>query len=406
MNIVKRILLFILLFIVVISCNEKLFPGVDVPKDDVSSEYDKVTMVIPPVIFEEDVPETKIDIDYNTMKYLWALTDTVGIFPDQGSQIYFSMSKGVGTSIATFDGGGWALKKSSEYFSYFPFVASYYIDKESIPVSYLGQEQDGNGNLNIGTLNNYSYMASKGTADPNTGALMFTYERLQMPFLFVLPVEPGTYTSLDVCAGEKVIAVSGKMNAISLDKMIHEAVYDDHLSVSLKNISFTEPSTLIVSATIPPFNIYGKQLTINLTKSDGTNITSSVFGKDYALGKGYKIAPNFTLSPTFAELPGEGGSFDFRITSASSSQYSVTTDVDWLRIDNSSTSGNAVVTVTASASDGSERIGHVIVSEDVTYKETTITLHNKIQVTQNLVGMFIGLGGWDGGDEDYGGVAR
>ena len=56
---------------------------------------------------------------------------------------------------------------------------------------------------------------------------------------------------------------------------------------------------------------------------------------------------------------------------------------------NTPTTGSATVTINASKGTTKERTGHVIVSESVTYKGTTITLQNKIEVTQDIVGMVV-----------------
>ena len=404
----KRIIISLSLLSFMFSCAEKAVPEVQKPEPVEQGEYRSVTMVIPPISLDDEEPMTKINLDLNSLMYLWAEKDSVGIFTDLGSQIYFSMAEGVGQSVATFDGGGLALKKGSSYYSYFPFVPDYYIDKEAIPVNFMGQVQDGNGNLTSASLGNHCFMVAKGEADDVTGNLMFSYERLQMPFMFVIPVEAGTYTSLDVCAGADLIAVSGTMNAISLDKVIHDAVYDDHLTIGLKNVTFTEPETIVVTAMLPPFDINAKQLTINLTKSDGTIVTSSVFGKSFALGKAYRNAPNFSVAPSKVDISRDAGTFDIRITAAGSSTYAVTTDVDWLTVSNAPTSGSATATVTINATKGStkERTGHVIVSESVTYKGTTITLQNKIEVTQDIVGMVVKPGDWDDSGEDLGGDAE
>lgn len=403
MNSMKKIIISLSILLLIFSCAKTNDPRVYEPVDQV--EYQSVTMVIPPISFDNEEPMTKINLDLGSLKYLWAEKDSVGIFPDIGSQIYFSMAEGVGQSVATFDGGGWALKRNSSYYSYFPFVADYYIDKEAVPVSFNGQVQNGNGNLSHASLGNYCFMVARGVADEDTGNLMFTYERLQMPFMFVIPVEAGMYTSLDICTGSKVIATSGTMNAISLDKVIHDAVYDDHLTVGLEGMMLETAGNLIVTAMLPPFDIYGEQFTLNLTKADGSNATSSVFGKTYALGKAYRNSPNFSVTPTTVELSGEGGSFEFRITAVGSSLYSISSDVDWLTIMNPTTSGSAIVTAIADKGTTKERIGHIIVSESVTYKGTTITLRNKIEVRQDLAGMSVGLGGWNESGEDQGGEA-
>ena len=76
----KRILSFVILLSIVISCNEKLTPEVDSSEIFDQRGYDKVTMVIPPLSFEDDEPMTKISLDLASLKYLWAEKDSVGIF--------------------------------------------------------------------------------------------------------------------------------------------------------------------------------------------------------------------------------------------------------------------------------------------------------------------------------------
>ena len=56
----KRILSFVLLLSIVISCKEKLTPEVDFSEGADQREYDKVTMVIPPLSFDDDEQMTKV----------------------------------------------------------------------------------------------------------------------------------------------------------------------------------------------------------------------------------------------------------------------------------------------------------------------------------------------------------
>lgn len=163
-------------------------------------------MVMPQSGFEDSEPSTKnVAVIGNEVDFVWSVTDSVGIFPDAGSQIYFSMASGAGQVSAAFDGGGWALKKSSEYFSYFPFIPDFYIDKEAIPLSYLGQKQVGNAQENRADIGNYGYMVAKGVADEETGSLYFNYERLGDLFRVKIHVLPGKYKSLKVRTDDDVL---------------------------------------------------------------------------------------------------------------------------------------------------------------------------------------------------------
>lgn len=402
----KRIIIPLLLLIA--SCTERV--DIDAPLSEQvdQGEYQRVTMVIPPMMFDEE-PMTRIDLDFNKMVFLWSEKDTVGIFPDLGSQIYFSMDKGVGSRIVEFNGGGWALKKASSYYSYFPFVSDFYIDKEAIPINFKGQIQDGNGQglTSKVSLGDYCFMVAKGVSNEETGGLLFNYEHLQVQFYSVIPVEAGTYTSLDFCTGSSVIPVEGTMNAFTLDKVINDQVKEDHLSIGLKNITFENNSTLIVTSTFPPFDINAQQLTLNLTKSDGTSVTSSVFGRTYVSGMSYQILPNFSVSPSFIEIAGEE-TFSINITAANSNaSYTVTTDEDWLVLNSFPTNGTGVITVTAKQCTSPSRTGYVVISEKVTKNNETITLSNKVKIVQSpSAGLTVGLEDWEKSDIDYGGVAQ
>ena len=106
------------------------YPEVTRPdKNGAEDEYQSLVLVIPQSGFEDSEPETRNEaIIGSDVEFVWSVTDSVGIFPDAGSQIFFSMASGAGQVSAAFDGGGWALKKSSAYFSYFPFTADFYIN--------------------------------------------------------------------------------------------------------------------------------------------------------------------------------------------------------------------------------------------------------------------------------------
>lgn len=389
------------------SCTSIKEVGDIIQQDKDSGEYTSVSMVIPPIEILEDEPLTKMTVDIvsSPIAYLWSATDTVGIFPDAGSQIYFSMADGVGTSEVHFDGGGWALKKESSYYSYFPFVPDFYIDKDALPLTFEGQSQKGNADPSVADVGRYCYMASKGVADETTGSLNFEYKRLAVLHRFKIPVDAGTYESLSVRVDSPVIACHGSFSAVEITQEIKNAQYTDELSMTLEDVTFDAPSTLVVFMMLPPFNILNEQLTINLKKSDGTIVTSSAFGKNYLLGTAYGSSMHMSVYAKDTLIDGNGGSTQVVITASGSVPYTVSTDVDWLTLDTYPVSGSAVITASASKGNSVERVGHVIVSEDVTYKGTTVTLQNVVEITQDMVGMDVGLGDWETG-EDEGGTAE
>ena len=129
---------------------QKLFPGVlcmlllslsacsneeDFQAEESTKEVSNITMTAS----DFEYPETRTDfvISQSGAEFKWAANDTVGIFPNEGSQVYFPMTSGAGTNSASFTGGGWALKSSATYAAYYPFIGDMYLKQTKIPA--LGQ---------------------------------------------------------------------------------------------------------------------------------------------------------------------------------------------------------------------------------------------------------------------------
>lgn len=80
----------------------------------------------------------------------------------------------MGTSTCVFNGGGWALKKSTSYTAYSPFNRQYYRkNSHELPISMLGQKQVGNDNSSH--LGAYDIQIAKGTT-PSSGKISFAFE--------------------------------------------------------------------------------------------------------------------------------------------------------------------------------------------------------------------------------------
>ena len=373
---------------------------------DASEEYSSVVMVMPQTGFEDSEETTRnVAIIGSEVDFVWSVTDSVGIFPDAGSQIYFSMASGAGQVSAAFDGGGWALKKNSEYYSYFPFISNFYIRKDAVPLTYVGQTQKGNAQDNRADIGDYGYMLAKGVADEETGSLYFNYERLGDLFRIKIPVSAGTYTSLTVRTDSDVLVQKGTYNVVDLDLSINNPVYGNSLTLDLEDVTFEQNGILTAFIMMAPFDYLNRQLTFELTDSEGNVAVSSVRGKTYERGMTYGNAPHVSVSPASVSAEGEAGAFSFNIAASGTHAYSVASDVAWLTVSNAPTSGSAAVTVAVAENTVSqERTGHVIVSETV----SGVLLQNVITVVQKggqEVGGGTGSGGFEDDDQESGGFS-
>ena len=351
-------------------------------KDGAEDEYQSLVLVIPQSGFEDSEAETRNVANIGSeVDFVWSVTDSVGIFPDAGSQIYFSMASGAGQVSAAFDGGGWALKKSSEYFSYFPFTPDFYINKEALPLTYLGQRQRGNAAENRADIGNYGYMVAKGVADDANGSLYFNYERLGDLFRVKIPVLPGTYTSMTVRTDSDVLVQRGTYNAVDMGLTVDNPVYDDHLTLALDDVTFEQKGTLVAFIMMAPFDYLNRQLTFELTDSEGNVAVSSVRGKKFERGMTYANAPHISVSPASTDVEGTASTINFNIAASGTHPYYVTADVPWLVLESNPSSGSASVAVSvAENTTGNKRIGHITVSETV----SGVLLKNVISVIQDV----------------------
>lgn len=122
------------------------------------------------------------------------------------------MTSGAGTNKASFTGGGWALKASSTYAAYYPFIGSFYIDKEVLPINYNRQTQI--GNASTAHLGDYDYMAALAST-PSNGNVSFNFEHLGALVRIQLKLENATtYTQLKL-ESEGLFIIDGSLNVLT-----------------------------------------------------------------------------------------------------------------------------------------------------------------------------------------------
>lgn len=245
---------------------------------------ERVIFEVPVIRSLGDDDETRASLSQegdDGIHFSWEVTDTVGIYPDHGSQVVFEMSDGVGTNEARFDGGGWALRKNSTYSCYYPFVGDIYLDRHAIPVSFANQEQTG--------LSNYDgirfCLASEGQSS-SSGALRFSFEMLNTVIrVKAIGLPAGTYTKLTLTTDDQLFIQDG---AFGLDDMsITGKTYSNSLEVTLKDFTLTETSTeanpVLIYLTSAPVDLSGKRVTVRVHADDG-----SIYGCEKTPTKAYE----------------------------------------------------------------------------------------------------------------------
>ena len=232
----------------------------------------------------ESGARSTVQIDKNGVQFFWSANDTVGIFPNKGSQVQFAIDEGVGMQTATFNGGGWALKHSSTYSAYYPYD---FINRNlaAIPVSYALQKQD--GNASTAHLGAYDYMAAT-VVTPENGSVAFDMKH--MGSLVMLQTNLGvekTLTSVTLKASSAAFTEKGTMDLTAVNPEITATTSTETFTVGLDHFEVGEDETATIYLMLAPTNLVGDSLEITLSDEVGSYIRFHVPGKNFVSGVAY-----------------------------------------------------------------------------------------------------------------------
>lgn len=205
----------------------------------------------------------------NEIKFRWTLNDTLGIFPDKGSQAYFTIDNGQdGGSTASFNGGGWALKSNHTYSAYFPFINNIFLESDNIPLDYTGQEQTGNNSYDH--LWKYDYLASDAIT-PTSDNLVFLMKHIGSILNVKLTVnEPGVYTSCKFTANEEVFITNAVLDMSASTPVVKPIEKANSIELQLNDIIIHETrEELILSMMVYTVDLFSEPLNVSLYRSDG-----------------------------------------------------------------------------------------------------------------------------------------
>ena len=222
------------------------------------------------------------------VKCTWADNDTVGVFPNEGAQVYFPMASGAGTKNATFNGGGWALKDGSTYGAYYPCIGKFYLDKNAVPVNYTGQMQVGNASMTH--LGAYDYMVASPTA-PQGGAAQFTFKHLSALVQLKITVsQPATFTSVKLVTDTEDFAVEGTVDIMADVPVITPTDPANEVVLDLQNVATTQENEVVTFYfMLPPADLSEQTLKAVLV-SDKGNIEIDYEGKNFQAGTVYVLS--------------------------------------------------------------------------------------------------------------------
>jgi hypothetical protein len=236
-----------------------------------------------------DDTRSSVTIGESGASFAWDEDDVIGIFPDKGDQVSFAMDEGAGTQTATFTGGGWALKSSAKYAAYYPHVYENR-DLTKIPVSYVGQTQNGNGNTeHIGA---YDFMAANVTT-PSNGAVAFDMQHLgALVQLTVNVAEPSKLIRVTLDADIDFVQ-TGTIDLSAETPAINAKSSSKSLRIGLSNIVTTKPfEEVTIYFMMAPIDLTNKKLKAVIEKDNYYYQEIELTGKKFEAGKAYRLAAN------------------------------------------------------------------------------------------------------------------
>lgn len=214
--------------------------------------------------------------DGTQMKGMWSETDSIGIFPENGDQLSYSMSGGAGSTTAIFTGGSWALKSTETYSSYYPFNRwNYFKEPSKLELDYTGQVQDGLDNADH--ITPYDYLVTPKTNAVN-GTISFKFQRIGFVMKLKLTVPtPGTYESLYLSANEKLFVTKANLDVTTETPTLTPITTSTTHKVQLKNFTTTTANQqVLVFLMCYPLNAQGKTFYVKLKSTSGHIFTASV----------------------------------------------------------------------------------------------------------------------------------
>lgn len=256
-----------------------------------TEEVNEITMTA--TDFEYPTTRTDFEIGSSGAAFKWAKNDTVGIFPNEGSQVYFPMTSGAGTNSASFTGGGWALKSSATYAAYYPFIGDMYLNQKKIPISYTGQAQAGNGST--AHLGAYDFMVASATT-AESGGVNFIFKHLGclVQLQITVPVAQ-TLPSVTLTADEEVFVNEGYIDLTAEAPAIVPTKATNTLTIDLEGVKTTSADKIVtVYFMMAPVDLTGKNL-----KATVGNVKGIVNAKKFEGGKAYQLT---TSLPSAVDL--------------------------------------------------------------------------------------------------------
>ena len=256
------------------------------------------------------------------VSYTWVTGDEIGIFPfegikPKGDQVWFTVTANEkDPNKATFDGGGWQIKKGMNYIAYYPFIDKFRMDPTNIEVSFVGQAVHGKDDYS--NFGKYDFMvaAPKEQAAIDSG-MSFEFNhvsalcviRFQMLQKMLKDQTSGKLKRIDLILPEteKLFCETGNLDLTKGKDALTAKTTTNKISIDLTDYQIVGKNAGMIivyeDIMIPflqgPAQLAGKTCEVNLVVHNmsnqeiGTYTTTLKFKENLACGNGYFLNLTF-----------------------------------------------------------------------------------------------------------------
>lgn len=233
-----------------------------------TAEVQTINVLAPKdVMFEAASTKGASVRDGSSLVFNWTAGDIIGVFPDDGDQLQLPITAAKGSTSATFDVGGRALKNDASYAAYYPFSGVYHKVNEAIVMDYTGQVQDGNGSF--AHISAYDFLAS-GKAAPKNNAL--TFQMVRQGSLFCIDImvpKPEEVKSLTISCDEAIFVEKATLDISGNNPVVTPIQMTDKLTLTFVNTTTTAANqTVRAYIAIQPVDFSKKTVTVKFVTSD------------------------------------------------------------------------------------------------------------------------------------------
>lgn len=288
------------------ACTNETDLLLDVPQMSEPGNPNECILAADDFRWEGNQTRTALAIEGDVAKFSWASGDRIGILPDEGAQVYFTIPESEtlaeGDELtdeqrrkASFDGGAWSLRVESNYAAYYPFIKDFDLQRTAVPVSYIGQKQTGITTTHLGA---YDYMGARPvTTNENGGGVTFDFDHVGALVLlkFTVPKANTVLKNVTLSADGATFITQGTYNLTS-DKAdgfpITASATADAMTVGIDYTTTQANEEVTLYFMCAPIDLSGKIVNVSIACGEGgsaSTLTLYVAGKNIEAANGYAL---------------------------------------------------------------------------------------------------------------------